>query len=164
MPTLEAQGWRAYLPFTEHAYPAGPTTTTPCARGPRPRGGLNVMFRMPSLTVFTDDVATELDSPNFFCPGSSQATRCFAEKLPDEERDKLRRERSELMVLGLPTGVERDVPLRTLCREKLVDACRMTLRIISSSFSLPNHENSQSMSNRAPRSDPRTSIFGLVKP
>jgi hypothetical protein len=57
------------------------------------------MFRMPSLTVFTEDVATELDSPNFFCPGSSQAARCFAEELPDEERDKLRRERSELIAL-----------------------------------------------------------------
>jgi hypothetical protein len=55
------------------------------------------MLRMPSLTVFTEDVATELDSPNFFCPGSSQAARCF--ELPDEERDKLRRERSGLMVL-----------------------------------------------------------------
>jgi len=120
------------------------------------------MLRMPSLTVFTEDVATELDSPNFFCPGSSQAARCF--ELPDEERDRLRRERSELMVLRLSAGVERDAPLRTLCREKLVDACRMTLRIVSSSFSLPNYENSQPMSNRAPRSNPRTSIFGLVKP
>jgi hypothetical protein len=80
------------------------------------------MLRMPSLTVFTEDVATELDSPNFFCPGSSQVARCLAEELPDEERDKLRRERSGLMVLSLPTGVEREVPLRTLCREKLVDA------------------------------------------
>ena len=57
------------------------------------------MLRMPSLTVFTEDVAAELDSPNFFGPGSSQVAGCFAEELPEDERDKLRRERSELMVL-----------------------------------------------------------------
>ena len=52
---------------------------------------------MPSLTVVTEDVAAELDSANFFCPGSSQVGGCLAEELRDEERDRLRR--SVLMVL-----------------------------------------------------------------
>jgi hypothetical protein len=63
------------FPTKKYAYPAGPTTTTPCGRGPRPREGLNVILRMPSLTVFTDDVATpllEFDSIKFLCPCSSQ--------------------------------------------------------------------------------------------
>ena len=90
---------RANLPFRQHAYPAGPTTTTPCARGPRPRGGLKVILRIPSLTALTEDAATalELESANFG-PGSSNVTGCFEDELL-RERGKLCRVRSVLIVL-----------------------------------------------------------------
>jgi hypothetical protein len=71
---------------------------------------------MPSLTLFTEGVAAaplELDSANLFCPRSSQVLGRLAEELLHEERDELRWERSELMVLWLPTGVD-EVPRRTL--------------------------------------------------
>ena len=67
--------------FKKHTCPAGPITTTPCARGPRPRGGLNVILCIPSLTVWMEDVAAaplERDSAKFFL-GSSQAAGRMAE-------------------------------------------------------------------------------------
>jgi hypothetical protein len=99
---------RSTLLFRKRTCPAGPITTTPCARGPRPRGGLNVILCMLSLTVWIEAVAAaplELDSANFFCLGSSQAAGCLAELPLHEDREELRR-LSELLVLWLPTGVE----------------------------------------------------------
>jgi hypothetical protein len=70
---------------------------------------------MPSLTVFTEDVAAaefEQNSANLFCPESSPVFACLAEELLHEDRDKLRRERSELLVRWLPAGVD-EAPRKT---------------------------------------------------
>lgn len=73
---------------------------------------------MPSLTVWMEDVSAsplERDSASFFL-GSSQATGRMVERPLHEDREELRR-LSELLVLWLPTVVEYEVPLRTLCLE-----------------------------------------------
>jgi hypothetical protein len=149
LPTLEARCWLAILPFRQHTYSAGPTTTMPYPRGPQPHRGLKVILRMPSLTVLMEDaVSTVAFDSAKFGPGSSLIPGCLAEELLHVERDKLRRARSELIALLSPAGLEYEVPLRTLCHEYLVEACRMTLRIVSSPLSLPNYGNSQPMSSR----------------
>jgi hypothetical protein len=101
------------------------------------------------MTVLMGDaVSTVAFDSAKFGPGSSLIAGCLAEELLRVERDKLRRAHSELIALLSPAGLEYEVPLRTLCHEYLVEACRMTLRIVSSSLSLLNYGNSQPMSSR----------------